>query len=53
MKLHPGIIFTVAVVLTIVAIDIALFRNHVTARLITNIGIVAIYAGFYLRFFKK
>lgn len=53
MKLHAGITFAALIIATIVIVDVAFFRNHFTARLITNVGIVALYAGIYIRFFKK
>lgn len=53
MKLQHGLLFASSIIITIVLTDIALFKNHALARLITNIGIVAIYCGIYLRFFKK
>ena len=53
MKLQHGLLFTTLIIVTVVLTDIALFKNHAVARLITNIGIVAIYGGIYLRFFKK
>lgn len=35
----------------IVGVDIAFFRNHTGARLMANVGIVLVFAAFYLRFF--
>jgi len=40
-------------VLTIVIVDFAFFRNHALARLIVNIGIVLIFGSFYFRFLNK
>ncbi len=37
----------------IVAVDILFFRNRFWERLIVNIGIVLVFAAFYLRFLKR
>jgi hypothetical protein len=37
----------------IVGIDFAFFRNRFLERLIANIGIVLLFAAFYLRFFRQ
>ncbi|HEX7042379.1 MAG TPA: hypothetical protein VF189_03955 [Patescibacteria group bacterium] len=36
----------------IIAVDILFFRNHFWERLIVNMGIVLVFAAFYLRFLK-
>jgi hypothetical protein len=36
----------------IVALDALVFRSHFWERLMVNIGIVLVFAAFYLRFFK-
>jgi hypothetical protein len=45
-------IYVLALVATIVSLDILVFRNHFLARLLVNIGIVMVFAGFGLRFLK-
>jgi hypothetical protein len=42
----------VAMVAFIVVVDFAFFRDHFWARLAVNIGIVLVFAAFYLRFLK-
>ncbi len=37
----------------IVAVDFLFFRNRFWERLIVNIGIVLVFAAFYLRFLKR
>jgi hypothetical protein len=37
-------------VVLIVGLDVVLFRNHFWARLLLNVGIVLVFAAFYLRF---
>ena len=39
-------------VAVIVGVDLAFFRNHFWGRLSVNIGIVLVFAAFYLRFMK-
>lgn len=43
-------IFILAVLATVVAADVLFFRHLFRARLIANIGIVLVYAAFYLAF---
>lgn len=42
----------VIMVLVIVAVDVSFFRSHFWARLMANVGIVLLFAAFYLRFLK-
>jgi len=42
----------VAMAALIVGADFAFFRNRFWERLIANIGIVLVFAAFYLRFFR-
>ena len=42
----------VAMIVTIVAIDVLFFRNLFWERLMVNIGIVLVFAAFSLRFIK-
>ena len=37
----------------IVGVDLLFFRSHFWARLLSNIGIVMVFAAFYLRFLKN
>lgn len=46
------ILYLLAMVAIIVAVDVAFFRNRFTERLIVNIGIVLVFVAFYLRFFR-
>ena len=46
------VLYAVAVIAVIVTVDVLFFRNYVWARLMVNIGIVLVFAGFYLRFLK-
>ena len=40
----------VAMVAVIVGIDVLFFRDHFWERLMANVGIVLVFAAFYLRF---
>ena len=39
-----------ALVVTVVGVDILIFRHNAWARLLANVGIVLVFAAFYLRF---
>jgi protein-S-isoprenylcysteine O-methyltransferase Ste14 len=41
----------VVLIVVIVGVDVLFFRNHFWERLIANIGVVLVFAAFYLRFF--
>lgn len=47
------VLYVVAMVAVIVAVDFAFFRNRFWERLIANIGIVLVFTAFYLRFLKR
>ena len=47
------VLYVTAMVATIVGTDFAFFRNRFWERLIVNIGIVLVFAAFYLRFFGR
>ena len=44
------VLYVACMAAMIVGVDVAFFRHHVWERLIANIGIVALFAAFYLRF---
>ena len=46
-------LYLVALVAVIVGVDFAFFRNRFWDRLIANIGIVLVFAAFYLRFLRR
>jgi hypothetical protein len=47
------VLYVLALVAVIVGVDILFFRHYFWARLLVNIGIVLVFAGFYLRFLKR
>jgi hypothetical protein len=46
------VLYVVAMAALIVGVDFVFFRNRFLERLIANIGIVLVFAAFYLRFLK-
>jgi hypothetical protein len=46
-------LYVVAMATVIVAVDFLLFRNRFGERLMVNIGIVLVFAAFYLRFLGR
>jgi hypothetical protein len=47
-----GVLYGVAMAAVIVGVDVAFFRNRFWERLMVNVGIVLVFAAFYLRFFR-
>jgi len=47
------VVYVVVLIAVVVSVDVLFFRNHFWERLIVNIGIVLVFAAFYLRFLKK
>ena len=46
------VLYVAAMVAIIVAVDVVFFRSRVWERLVVNIGIVLVFAAFYLRFIR-
>ena len=46
-------LYVVAMAAVIVGVDFAFFRNRFWERLMVNIGIVLVFAAFYLRFLRR
>ena len=47
------VLYVVAMIAVIVGVDFMFFRNRFWERLIVNIGIVVVFAAFYLRFLRQ
>jgi hypothetical protein len=47
------VLYVVAMAAVIVGVDLAFFRYRFWERLTVNIGIVLVFAAFYLRFLKR
>jgi len=52
-RLVAAVLYAVAMAAVIVGVDLVFFRNRFWERLIVNIGIVLVFAAFYLRFLKR
>lgn len=44
------VLYVLALVAVVVGVDVLFFKHHFWARLIGNVGIVLVFAAFYLRF---
>jgi uncharacterized membrane protein len=54
MGRRPAIaLLVLALVVTVVTVDVLFFRHRFWERLIANIGIVLVFAAFYFRFLKR
>ena len=47
-----AVLYVVAMIAVIVTVDVLVFTPNLWERLMVNIGIVLVFAAFYLRFFK-
>jgi hypothetical protein len=47
------VVLVVAMIAVIVGLDVLFFRHHVWARLLANVGVVLLFAAFYLRFLER
>jgi hypothetical protein len=47
------VLYVLAMVAVVVGADVLFLRHHFWARLIVNVGIVAIFATVYLKFLKR
>ncbi len=52
MRPAAAVLYVLALVAVVVAVDILLFRHHFWARLIVNVGIVLVFLAFGSRFLK-
>jgi hypothetical protein len=53
MERPPAVIvYVLLLVAVVVGMDILFFRHHFWERLMVNVGIVLVFAAFYLRFLK-
>lgn len=46
-------LYVVVLIIVVVGVDLLFFKNRFWERLIANIGIVLVFAAFYLRFLKN
>ena len=45
--------YALALIAVVVGVDVLFFRNRFWERLMANVGIVLVFAAFYLRFLKR
>jgi hypothetical protein len=48
-----GLFYVLAMVVVVVGVDVLFLRHQFWERLIVNVGIVLVFAAFYLRFLKS
>ena len=53
MKNMTTVLYAVLMAAVIIAIDLMFFRNRFWERLIANVGIVLVFAVFYVRFLRR
>jgi hypothetical protein len=46
-------LYVLGLVAVVVGLDVIFFRNRLWERLLANVGIVLVFAAFYLRFLKR
>ena len=46
-------LYVLVLVAVVVGVDVLFFRNRFWERLTVNVGIVLVFAAFYLRFLKR
>jgi hypothetical protein len=47
------VFYVLALIAVVVGVDVLFFRNRFWERLMVNVGIVLVFAAFYLRFLKR
>jgi hypothetical protein len=47
------VLYVLALVAVVIGVDVLFFRNRFWERLMVNVGIVLVFAAFYLRFVKR
>ena len=56
MKLHGQaavVLYALALVAVVVGLDVLFFRNRFWERLMVNVGVVLVFAAFYMRYLKR
>jgi len=47
------VLYVLAMVAVVVGVDVLFLRHQFSERLVSNVGIVLVFAAFYLRFLKR
>ena len=53
MGKQVAVLYVLALVAVVAGVDVLFFRDRFWERLIVNVGIVLVFAAFYLRFLKR
>ncbi len=53
MRRQAVLLYVLVLVAVVVGMDVLFFRHQIWERLIVNVGIVLVFAAFYLRFLKS
>ncbi|NKY43862.1 hypothetical protein [Nocardia cerradoensis] len=48
-----AVVYMLALVAFVVSVDVLFFRHYFRERLLVNVGIVLVFAAFYLRFVQR
>ncbi len=52
-KPAAAVLYVLVMAAVVAGVDLLFFRNHFWERLIANVGIVLVFAAFYVRFLKR
>jgi hypothetical protein len=53
MRTKPvDVLYVIALVVVVVGVDVLFFRHNFLERLLANVGIVLVFAAFYLAFLR-
>jgi hypothetical protein len=47
------VLYVLALIAVVVGVDVLFFRNRFWERLMVNVGLVLVFAAFYVRFLKR
>jgi len=47
------VLYVLVLIAVVVSVDVLFFKNRFWERLIVNIGIILVFAAFYMRFLKN
>ena len=48
-----AVLYLLAMIAVVVGVDVLFFRNRFWERLMVNVGMVLVFAAFYLRFLRR
>ena len=53
MGRQAAVFYVLVLIAVVIGVDVLFFRNRFWQRLMVNVGIVLVFAAFYLRFLKR